>query len=179
MIRYLAHSLCTVVCLALFACHNKELERNMMELCKDSISLPLDSFIFVSNNQECQNTDIQSPYKMIVYVDSASCSKCSVKMLYEWNDLLSLEKENRVDFVFILSAKDTLSLMKAHRRSALKHGIYIDTCNAFLRINPHIPQGNLYHTFMIDSTQKVNLVGNPLRNKKIEELFLNIIAHKD
>lgn len=164
-----------ILSIALAGCQNKTVEQNILKLCRNPIYLPLDTFIYVSKCQDKETDSIRSPYTMIVYIDSASCTRCSFKFLHEWNDLLYLEKEKRVDFLFIISTRDTLSFKTDIRRSALKHGVYIDTSNVFLQENPQIPISNLYHTFMIDSVNMVNLVGNPIRSEKIRNLFHKII----
>ena len=178
MRSYVVLGLLVFVCLALFACRDELVERNIAKLYNDTISLPLDTFIYVSNYRKGTEERIQSPYKMVVYVDSASCSKCSIRRLDEWDDLFYLERDNRVDFIYIFSTKDPLSLVNEYRKSAIKYGIYVDTCNAFLQINTHIPQENMYHTFMVDSTKHIILVGNPTRNKKIKHLFKKRIGNR-
>lgn len=36
----------------------------------------------------------------------------------------------------------------------------------------------MLHTFLLDEDNKVILVGNPLHNKKIEEMFYKIVEEK-
>ena len=36
----------------------------------------------------------------------------------------------------------------------------------------------MYHTFLLDENNKIILVGNPLHNKKIEKLFLDMLDEK-
>lgn len=176
MKRCLVLSAFIAIIMVLSGCHNKTVEQNVSELCSVPICLPLDSFIYVSIFQDKETDNYQSPYTMIVYLDSANCTRCSIKFLHEWNDLLYLEKEKKVNFMFIISTRDTLSLETDIKKSALRHGIYIDTCNVFIHNNPQIPTCNLYHTFMIDSSNMVNMVGNPIRNKKISILFHKILG---
>lgn len=49
--------------------------------------------------------------------------------------------------------------------------ILIDTLGEFERLNPHLPKNQALHTFLLDENNRVILVGNPLRNKKIKEMF--------
>ena len=44
--------------------------------------------------------------------------------------------------------------------------------------DPHIPSNPLLHSFLLDENDSVLLVGNPVRNKKIEELFFKILEER-
>lgn len=50
--------------------------------------------------------------------------------------------------------------------------IFIDSTNIFSIKNPNIPLETKYHTFLLDPNNNVVLVGNPITNKKIREIFL-------
>jgi len=41
-----------------------------------------------------------------------------------------------------------------------------------------LPKDNLLHTFLLDENNNVILVGNPVRNKKIKEMFYKIVEEK-
>ena len=56
--------------------------------------------------------------------------------------------------------------------------ILLDTLGEFEKLNPHLPKNHLLHTFLLDENNRVVLVGNPLRNKKIEEMFYKIVEEK-
>lgn len=56
--------------------------------------------------------------------------------------------------------------------------ILIDTLGEFERLNPHLPKNQALHTFLLDENNRVILVGNPLRNKKIKEMFYKIVEEK-
>ena len=47
-----------------------------------------------------------------------------------------------------------------------------------MKNNPHIPQENIYHTFVIDKNGKVLLVGNPFQNDKMTALLNKILVSK-
>jgi len=59
--------------------------------------------------------------------------------------------------------------------SGVKIPVFVDSCYAFTRINPFIPHNTIMHTFLLNQNDSIVLVGNPLRNKKIEELVQKII----
>jgi len=124
--------------------------------------------------------DKDSTCRMIIFIDSTECSSCVMKSLHEWNELFYLEDKGKVIFYFIFSPKRGTSqdICSAFHSSGLNHPIYVDTCNVFLRANPHIPSNPIMHSFLLDENDSVLLVGNPVRNKKIEELFFKILEEK-
>ena len=48
----------------------------------------------------------------------------------------------------------------------------------FYIINPHIPDNEMFHTFVINNEGKVLMVGNPFANEKMEALFKKVIANE-
>ncbi len=54
----------------------------------------------------------------------------------------------------------------------------MDTLNEFAKLNPHLPKNRVLRTFLLDENNKVMLVGNPLHNKKIEDMFYKIVEEK-
>lgn len=56
--------------------------------------------------------------------------------------------------------------------------ILLDSLGEFERLNPHLPQNKALHTFLLDENNNVLLVGNPLHNKKIEEMFYKVVEEK-
>ncbi|MBR2195950.1 MAG: hypothetical protein IJ911_10090 [Salinivirgaceae bacterium] len=53
--------------------------------------------------------------------------------------------------------------------------IFIDTANQFYKLNPHIPDNKLMHSFLLDSEGKVVLVGNPIQNQAMFDLYKKTI----
>ena len=51
------------------------------------------------------------------------------------------------------------------------HVVYIDESGVFGRLNTHIPQDFHYHSFLLDSTNRVTLVGNPTANEDVRKLL--------
>ena len=66
-------------------------------------------------------------------------------------------------------------IQKAVDESALNYPVFIDSCGYFMRNNMFIPQESVYHTFLVDDQLHPILVGNPLSNRHINELFYHII----
>ena len=79
-----------------------------------------------------------------------------------------------VNSIFILffgqQKKDIKSVESILNKNVkFNYPILLDTLGEFEKLNPHLPKNHLLHTV---------LVGNPLRNKKIEEMFYKIVEEK-
>jgi len=110
--------------------------------------------------------------KFVHYLDSIGCASCEVGELYLWNDLIK-ELGSKVDFVFIFAPasahiKQAINALKAYKSL---HVVYIDESGVFGRLNTHIPQDFHYHSFLLDSTNRVTLVGNPTANEDVRKLL--------
>lgn len=111
--------------------------------------------------------------KLVLFVDSTSCSGCFLSHLvsyYEIND--SLAAHNGESLVVLHPRKDRLD--EIDRRLGLERFPFwciVDREGEFVRHNPNIPDNHILHTFALDETDKVILVGDPTRNSRIKELF--------
>ena len=98
------HIVATVVgaflCFLTGSCKNSKIEENMFQMLSDTIAIPYDSLLYYSQYGGDTNYRFHAPYQMVVFLDSMNCSKCTIKMLFEWNELFKLEKERRVEFVY-------------------------------------------------------------------------------
>lgn len=56
--------------------------------------------------------------------------------------------------------------------------VYVDTLGLFAKQNPYLSSNTIMHTFLLDEDNNVLLVGNPLENEKIEEMFWQIVEEK-
>lgn len=118
-------------------------------------------------------------YSAVIYANSTQCTPCFIKKLKEWNDMITTANAN-VRFVFIIEPRQGESniLCDMLEESGFSHKVLIDANNSFRKSNPHIPKDAMYHTFLLDEDNKVVLVGNPLRNNRIKEIFLRTVNKK-
>ena len=129
----------------------------------------------VSNN-------VNTGLKYVIYNDSLGCTSCAVNKMYLWNDFIEYAKlyDSQLKYYFIYSPskKDCKSVELILKASNFNYPIFLDTLNEFAKLNPHLPKNRVLHTFLLDENNKVMLVGNPLYNKKIEEMFYKIVEEK-
>lgn len=126
---------------------------------------------------------LQKEIKCIVYSDSVSCTPCAINKMYLWNSFLDYSKSynGQLNFYFIFcpARKDFQEMKLALiKNSRFNYPIILDTLGQFAKLNPHLPKNKALHTFLLDENNNVILVGNPLHNKKIKEMFYRIVEDR-
>ena len=119
-----------------------------------------------------------APPRLIIYFAATRCNLCTLRSLEQWNQEIRTSQisTNRILFIFHttpIHKKSICSLLKASRFS---YPILIDTVGTFERANPHLPSDPLFHTFLLDRDNRVVLVGSPIGNPKMWELYKSTIA---
>ncbi len=174
----------SVLLLLIFSSCNgrkSKIERNIENLYRTQVILHLDSMQCMQNGKETISDDMINEFKMVVLADSNSCTPCMYRSLYRWNEISESVLKARADvgFVFIFQPSKSSRVFLYHEMlqpNIFKEKVYIDTTGIFLRDNPDIPAENLYHTFVLDSDNRIVMVGNPMQNEKLKELFMKTIT---
>jgi hypothetical protein len=119
----------------------------------------------------------QKEYKILLYVDSSGCSSCRLK-LAQWRQLIeeadSLFQEN-LGFLLFFQPKSKKELGILFQRDKFDYQVFIDMNNTINHRN-HFPQHQEYQCFLLDSNNKVLMIGNPTLNPKIWELYKEVIT---
>lgn len=112
--------------------------------------------------------------KLVVFIDSLSCTSCflnNMAVYYDINDSISMKNGH---LVIVLNPLKK-SIDEVREKIVMgKYPFYciIDKNGDFMRKNPHIPDNNMFHSFLLDKSDKIILVGDPTYNQKIKDLFL-------
>ena len=119
------------------------------------------------------------PIKLVVWQNSHSCTPCEMNNLYEWNDVIkyadSLSQWFRVAYIFTPKKEDLLSVKTALKAKKLDYPIFIDQNATFKKLNPRLPKNQLLHTFLLDKSNRVVMVGSPLQNPSLWRLYMKTI----
>ena len=167
----------TMICLLFLGCKSeKEQVRDKIEQMKSRpIELCLDKM-------ECRRNPLNKldkKYTMVVYVDSTECSSCALSKLRFWNPLIAEAKKKQldIDYVFILAPQkeDMEDVNVELEITDLQSSIYVDTAFVFKMNNKDFPKENKYHSFLLNTDGKVIFIGSPITNKKLMDIYKNIV----
>ena len=173
--------LCVLVFIIFSCCNEGDLSKELSVLRSHPVVLPQREDLIIHNSDSISYNE-ENKLKYIVYTDSLDCSSCMVNNLVLWNPIIDYCKnyEGNIVFYFFFSPakKDLRSLYMLIKNSEFKYTIIVDGKKNFEKLNPHLPKNRALHTFLLDENNNVILVGNPLHNKKIEEMFYKIVEEK-
>ena len=85
-----------------------------------------------------------------------------------------LEKKYRVPVLFFVAVSDTTLLSKVLDEIHFTHPVIIDYNDDFLKDN-NLPGNSILHTMLLDSVNKVSLVGTPISNDVLQNLYVERI----
>ena len=171
--------------LLLFACqdaHEKRVSETLKAMQSRSIEIPIDSFVCYYGLKELAYDKAELPeYKLIVYVDSNSCTSCTLSNMHVWDDYVKLAKTHKGKFspIFILSpAKDNVKYTKLKILAEnFRHPIFLDTAYLFSCYNPNIPKDEAFHVFLLDARDSIVCIGDPVKNKSVSKILQRYLKH--
>lgn len=115
-------------------------------------------------------------YKIFNYTDTSGCTECRMK-LYEWKRLKKQVDSLNLDVSFIFAAwvnqYDELETLQSINKCNIPF-IY-DRTGRMMQLN-HFPTREGFQTFLLDSANRVILIGNPLETETLRNLYLKNVS---
>ncbi|WP_289161955.1 DUF1573 domain-containing protein [uncultured Parabacteroides sp.] len=172
--------------LSFFSCNNvkKEKEKQITQLVNEwqgkQIFFPK-NLIFTHYLTDTIDLEIpESEYKILIYVDSIGCTSCKLQ-LYKWKKFIeytdSVTKGN-VPFLFIFHLNDYNEIHYLLKRDNFNYPICFDLDDQLNKLNK-FPADTNFQTFLLDKDNKVSVLGNPIHNTAVKDLYLKQITSKD
>ena len=130
---------------------------------------------FVTESVDYRIPDAE--YKVLVYVDSVGCTSCKLQ-LPKWQELIAhvdSATNGNVPFIFIFQSKDDRELRYILKCDNFDSPVCIDRNNRFDELN-QFPQDITFQTFLLDKDNKVKVIGNPVHNLAVRDLYLKQIT---
>ncbi len=119
----------------------------------------------------------KTDYKVVVFVDSVGCISCKLQ-LPKWKEFMHEVDslcEGKVSFVFFFQSADLKELRYILRRDGFSLPVCIDADDSFNSLN-HFPGEMMFQTFLVDSENRVKVIGNPIHNLSVKDLYLKELA---
>lgn len=111
--------------------------------------------------------------KLIVFVDSTSCSSCFLGQLPKYEGINDTLNHHNGEMIVVLHPQKARIPEIESRLNYEKYPFWciLDKKGEFPLLNPDIPNNSLLHTFTINAHGNIILVGDPTRNTKIKDLL--------
>jgi hypothetical protein len=168
----------------LFSCkgkdNRKEVARLVAEWQGKEIVFP-DNLVFTRYLTDTVDYQLpESDHKVLVYVDSIGCTGCKLQ-LGKWKELIEYTDSvtgGTIPFLFFFHAKDYKEINYLLKVDKFDFPVCIDKGDKLNKLNK-FPSDITFQTFLLDKDNKVIVIGNPIHNLAIRDLYVKQITGKD
>lgn len=122
----------------------------------------------------------QSEYKILIYVDSIGCTSCKLQ-LQKWKELITYTDsvtDGKISYLFFFHPKDLKEVSYLLKRDRFDRPICIDMEDQLNKLNK-FPADMTFQTFLLDKNNKVAVLGNPIHNLAVKDLYIKQITGKE
>ena len=118
-----------------------------------------------------------SRYKIVSHITLQGCTACKLQ-LPKWKEIKeeidSLSSEP-IPLLLFSNSKNSFKVINISKNYSFNYPICIDEKDS-LNILNNFPKDERFHTFLLDQDNKIKVIGNPVLNPKIKELYLKVIT---
>ena len=118
-------------------------------------------------------------YKILSYVDSTGCFGCALQ-LEQWIRFiqsLGVVVDDKVQVVKFVHPRNVIDIKNELNNNNYIYPVCIDLNDDLNQLNK-FPSDTRFHCFLLDENNKVILIGNPVQNPKIKELYIRTICER-
>lgn len=171
-----------ILLLLLFSCQDKkkdEIKHLVTEWQGKEIRFPQEMVFTRFTTDTVDFTLPESSNKVLVFVDSIGCTSCKLQ-LHRWKELIQYTDsitQGAVPFLFFFQSDDKKEIRYLLKKNHFDMPICLDQSDRLNGLN-HFPADGKFQTFLLDKDNKVVVIGNPILNPNIRELYLKEITGK-
>lgn len=135
--------------------------------------------VFSTSTEDTRPLNFVNKYKIITYTDSIGCVPCRMQ-LKQWSRLantLDSLTTSRVLVIKYVCPQNITDLKYDLTRDGYRHPVCIDLSDSLNKLN-HFPDDERFRCFLLDENNRVILIGNPVQNPKIKDLYIRTICEK-
>jgi hypothetical protein len=165
--------------LLLMSCHSTKKDKDREALVhqwlgKELILPPDMEYKILGRDTLCPDLWEKS-YKILAYVDSAGCTSCQLG-IPQWQQIINICKSSNLDvsFLFVVHSTNYENFGYELLLDNFNYPIIYDRKNRFDELN-HFPPFP-YSTFLLDKDNKILLIGSPINNPPMLELYMKLIT---
>lgn len=109
--------------------------------------------------------------KIVHYIDSAECLSCKLD-LFKWQSFMT--KLPNINLLTIIGNVETRDIKYFTFQHKFSHPIFIDRADSFNILN-QFSESDMFRTFLLDSTNHIVAIGNPIRSPQIAKLYMQFL----
>jgi hypothetical protein len=179
--RILSFFSCLCLAVVFVSCGGgRGFQRQLEEFAREAIAVPGGMRQMVEGRDSLVLDPGAGLARLVVWVDSVTCSSCKMNRMFEYEDIIKLRDEVGEGFVpvFVFSPPRARmdEVLWSLELSQFGYPVFLDEEGAFFAANGHIPSDSRFHTFLLDRDGRVVLVGDPLNNPGLWKLYKTTIT---
>lgn len=165
------------------SCRNSEQEQLksvIKEWKEKEILFPQSPIFTIEGRDTVIYYDKEAKFNILIYADSTGCTSCKLQ-LSKWKMFISeidSLSDASVDFLFYVTPKDAKKLSYLIKREHFNFPICIDPKDSINLLNS-FPKDDRFHTMLLNEKNKVLVIGNPIHNLEIKNLFIKTITNNN
>ena len=161
--------------LGMMSCNKakRETEKRVTKFIGDTLTLPEKSNVLYKDSlfqENCLfNQDLKLKITTLLWGDCKSC----IAKLEKWDTLFNLTQSKQdIGILFYLYTSDfSLFRKRIYNHNVQQYPLILDKEFEYIDNNGLPFKKKVYQTFLLDSNNRVILVGNPIYNKKLMKLY--------
>lgn len=155
-------------------CTKQKIAKMVKNTIGQTVSYPSD--LFYIEGADKRYVSLEHPeMTLLVWFDSTECSSCKLKGMSMFQGMMSYCRDTLgpIDIKFLFSPlpEKVDDIAEMALDMAIDYPIFIDVSNKFKEYNKFIPDHFNYHSFLLDKEGRIELIGNPLINEQINQLY--------
>lgn len=167
-----------LIALCCVSCSNKKVTKDLKKIYGKEIKIPENGYGRIADKDTVFNY-CNDNLKIVAYYNAKGCTSCRMKELGEWSSVMKeIHKAGggNIDLILIFSIGKEINTLDFYlRQSKLTAPVLCDKEGEFERLNL-LPADERLHYFLLDKNNKVVLVGSPISNPKMWDLYINKIT---
>ena len=131
------------------------------------------------NSNDKINVDTNALMSIVCRIDSIGCQSCN-SHFPEWKNMIkSIDSisNGQVNTKIFIVPKQSSNVMTMLENYNFTYPVCIDLADSLNKLN-HFPADERFHCFLLDEDNRVILIGNPVQNPKIKELYIRTICER-
>lgn len=164
-----------IFCLSFLSCQNSEKSKinSLVSYWQHREIIFPQNCIFTSLGEDTVDVEMESPYKIVLYLDSIGCISCKAQ-LSNWKKYIESLKEENVPVLIFMNICNLKEIQFILKRESFSYPVCIDMKDSLNKLN-HFPSDIMFQTFLLDKDNKIIAIGNPIHNPQVKELYLKFI----
>lgn len=167
----------TIICIS---CESNILDKNIKDFVSTPIQIPIDKMEHKICSLFPDTVQTGKHYRIVNYIENQQCTDCVMSYYSNIeNDKQYADIMKCVSMVYIIEVDSFTKegVCADLIKERIKGQVYLDTCSSFITLNPKVAESRLFHTFVLNDSNNIVLLGDPFKNEQMVHLLRERITN--